>query len=324
MTDLLPAFGDSMKGALKHSAMRLCCAVAIVICLVVPLRAEQSVLVLKEDVPQYNATLQSIEDALSETTGEFSLVVVDVDTLDTELASSYTDRTSGPILSIGTEPSVFAAQTFPDRPLIYAMVLNPGRDELLALDDERVITGVSARVDPSSLIECVVRLNVGLETIGLVYTPDYFQQYVSDLRSAAAEVEIGMVALEVESKDEFVDRFNEVLNSGIDCFVILPDFDIYEPSTIEYVLINTFRRDVPCLGPSHAVVESGALWGLSIHPPSIGRQAVGMLIRYLAGEPVPPEYSKRNVFSFNPLTAESLGVRIGIADLDGTSAILPE
>jgi ABC-type uncharacterized transport system substrate-binding protein len=101
-----------------------------------------------------------------------------------------------------------------------------------------------------------------------------------------------------------------------DLLLALADPQIYNSSSIQNILLASFRAQVPMLAFSPAYVRAGALMAVYSTPAQIGQQA-GLIARgVLQGQPLGvPQYPLQFEVSVNEHVARSLGLKLDAGNL---------
>jgi ABC-type uncharacterized transport system substrate-binding protein len=113
--------------------------------------------------------------------------------------------------------------------------------------------------------------------------------------------------------DLFRDLQSALIDS--DVFLALADPQVFNSSTIQNILLTTFRARVPVVAFSPAYVRAGALLALYTTPEQTGRQAAELVLAALRGKPLPPSPVESVDFevSVNANVAKALGLSLDSA-----------
>ncbi len=128
----------------------------------------------------------------------------------------------------------------------------------------------------------------------------------------------GLRVTEAAIKDEqsIFPALKSVLEDA-DLLLAVPNPGVYNSSSIQNILLTSFRAKVPMLAFSPAYVRAGALLALHAAPAQIGLQAATLALAALGGKglPEPPVYSKDFQISVNEYVARSLGLTLDAESL---------
>jgi putative ABC transport system substrate-binding protein len=108
------------------------------------------------------------------------------------------------------------------------------------------------------------------------------------------------------------DAFKELWRQ-IDCFLIIPDSRVYSAKSVEYLLVEAFRKTIPVIGLSSSYTKAGALISFECDYEDLGEQAAEIALKILNGEdPAKIKYlgPKKINFSLNLLAAQRLDIKI--------------
>lgn len=147
----------------------------------------------------------------------------------------------------------------------------------------------------------------GARRVGVLVGPASAAQ-VEPLEAAAP----GQLELDIRRVDGAGDLFPTLdeLAGKVDALLLLPDATVVGRATLPSLLLQTYRRRLPVLGYSEALVQAGALLSLYATPAQVGAEA-GQLIRDLPSGPVrlpPPRYPREFSLRVNDSVARSLGL----------------
>ncbi len=145
--------------------------------------------------------------------------------------------------------------------------------------------------------------------VGVLWGADS-QSQEAMLESAAQSRGLKVVGVQVKSEEPVFNGLKKILDES-DLLLALADPQIYNSSSIQNILLASFRAQVPMLAISPAYVRAGALMAVYSTPAQIGQQA-GLLARgVLQGQPLGvPQYPLQFEVSVNEHVARSLGLTL--------------
>lgn len=129
------------------------------------------------------------------------------------------------------------------------------------------------------------------------------------LRSEAKAA--GLVAVIEKTSD--ADPLPELkqLLGHCDAVLAVPDQSIYNRSTIQSLLLTTYRHQVPLFGFSASYVKAGAIAAVYSSPAQIGQQAAEVIQRLVVERHLPPpQFSRYYSVGVNVQVARSLGLAV--------------
>ena len=270
------------------------------------------VLVLKQNIAQYNAVFHGARDHLLQLDRSFVIDTVDVVQKQAITSFSKLDEDYDIVVSIGTKAFAAATTHFPDKSHVFGMVLNVDEPRIteMSRNSGKPIIGVSILNEPEAYIDTAKQIQADVKKIGLLYFADDFDSYVTDFSNKAEKLGVSLVVEKLSKKKEFVKKFKKVLKSNIDSFLIMPDFSVYDPKSLEHVIVNTYNRRIPCIGPSESFVNSGALWAFNVLPENVGTQIGELIANGVTGSDKLITYYSPSSVSINMIVAENLEIDI--------------
>lgn len=209
------------------------------------------------------------------------------------------------VFTVGSAASKLAKEKIENIPILFCMVLDP--KAVVGLN----ITGVSMDIPARMKLENIKRVLPDVQKIGLIYSSKLTKQY-EEILQVSRESGFQIIGTEIASGKELHSALEE-MSSQIDCFLMIPDSEIYFPQSVKYLLLESLRNKFKVVGLSSFYTKAGALISFDCDYRDLGRQAGKIAFRILNGEnpndiePVPPEKIK---ISINLITAERLGVKI--------------
>ncbi|GAB1394359.1 ABC transporter substrate binding protein [Rhodocyclaceae bacterium] len=146
--------------------------------------------------------------------------------------------------------------------------------------------------------------------VGVLLGPQTRPQLLQIERQARLR-ELRLVpSLYVDSAERIYPALKEVLESA-DVLLALPDAVIYNSSSLQNILLASYRARVPLVAFSPTHVKAGALMAVYTTPDQVARQAAGMARGWLAGRSLPAAQTPREFdVVVNHHVANSLGLRI--------------
>ncbi len=101
------------------------------------------------------------------------------------------------------------------------------------------------------------------------------------------------------------------ITAEADLLLAEPDPLVFNGTTIQNILLTTYRASLPLVGFSPSSVDAGALLALYTTPTQVGIQAAEMAAAVLAGQNLPaPQWPHLFTVATNPHVARSLGLTL--------------
>ena len=253
----------------------LCCLAAGLPSLVYP--AEIAVL-KSADIAAYNQAVTGLKADLpgSTTVTEYDMQG-DV-TRGRKLARKIRASSAGTVIAVGLKAALVAKLEIVDVPVIYCMVLDPGKYDLASSN----MTGISLTIPVERQFDVMHDILPAAKQIGVLYDPEKTGQAVEDARRIAKALGLRLVERQVTSEKNLPEAVRDLLPQT-DALWLLPDSTILTEESLGFVLAAALDRNVPVIGFSSEFVRNGALIGLSVSAYDIGRQAAAMAKQIMKG-----------------------------------------
>jgi ABC-type uncharacterized transport system substrate-binding protein len=133
---------------------------------------------------------------------------------------------------------------------------------------------------------------------------------VIELRKAIAGSRLSLVENQLTSTDSLHSQLIGVLESS-DVLLTLPDAQIYNPSTMRNILLDSYQYKVPLIGISPSYVRAGALCAVFSNPEQLAVQAVSLTQQFVTDKTLPePQYPRDFDVHLNYQVARSMNVRV--------------
>ncbi|MEK7813387.1 MAG: ABC transporter substrate-binding protein, partial [Candidatus Desantisbacteria bacterium] len=209
------------------------------------------------------------------------------------------------ILTLGSNASRLVRQRITHTPVVCSMVLNP--EELAGSN----ITWVSLSIPAIMQLEEIKRLLPQVKKIGMIYSPSTLNIY-TEILQACKDSDCQLIARKISTGEDISKVLNDI-SREIDCFLMIPDTEIYFPKAVEYLLIEGLNEKFPVIGLSSYYTKAGALFSFECDYRDIGAQAGEIALKILDGQnpsDILPAKPRRVRFSLNLLTAKHIGIKI--------------
>lgn len=151
--------------------------------------------------------------------------------------------------------------------------------------------------------------------LSVLWGPDSMLS-ASQLKALASANGLSLRGARVTGTTGVFAGLNEILG-GSDVFLALADPLVFNGTSIQNILLATFRAEVPMVAFSPAYVRAGALMALYTSPAQAGSQAAELVANVLAGKGLPDHAIEPNDFEVgvNQHVARSLGLTLDGAAL---------
>ena len=182
------------------------------------------------------------------------------------------------------------------------------------------VTGVSLDVPMQRQFESFKSTVPSLKKVGLVYSSDLGAALVSEMKSASAKTGITLVEKKVASDADVPTAIRE-LKGQIDGLYLPPDRIVAKHDAFQFIALFTFENNLPFMAPTDRFVKKGALVALMIDYEEVGKQAGQIAKKIIGGTPgsaLPPEPPQVTILVLNQKTAETIGLNIPPALLQGS------
>lgn len=135
------------------------------------------------------------------------------------------------------------------------------------------------------------------------------RKYLGPLAQAAESMRLQLQVSLVENRDGLFDALQQVAARS-DVLLAWPDATVFNPQTIQSILLTTYRQRVPLLGFSTAYTKAGALASVHSSVPQMAAQTADLVRAALAGSLPAPQYPREFEVSLNRQVGRSLGIEL--------------
>ncbi|PIW09787.1 MAG: hypothetical protein COZ10_02340 [Comamonadaceae bacterium CG_4_10_14_3_um_filter_60_75] len=305
-----------MRRLLRH--LILCCLLGMALAASAQPLSAQVVLVSSESAPAYAETTRSLLDALQRS--GLSAGAVDVLSPD-ELTRRADAGRLGPArifvgLGVRATQSLLAVDV--NAPVLSTLIPRRSFEQLLRASGRKASDQLSAIYLDQSLRRQIALVRLALpqaQQIGVLLGPDSVAK-LPELRTQAQGAALLVRPAEVVSDQALFPALREVLD-GSDVFLALADPVVFNSTSIQNILLSSFRARVPMMAFSTAYVRAGASLALYSSPTQVGKQA-GLVVMaalrsgHLPEQPIEPDDFLVDV---NPNVTRALGLTLDGVEL---------
>ena len=217
------------------------------------------------------------------------------------------------LVAVGTGAANLLAAKDSRIPLI-ATLLPPSSFEQIVQASGRKPSAVFSAVylsQPFSRQLDLVRLALpDARRVGVLWGPES-QAQASALQAATQARGLQLVAAQIGPGESAYPPLQKLLEDA-DLLLALPNPQIYNSSSIQNILLSSYRSRVPFIGFSASYVQAGAVFAVYSTPAMIGRQTAVMARNLLQGRGLPaaPQYPLEFSVGVNEQVARSLGLKL--------------
>lgn len=271
-------------------------------------------IVSSERSPAYLEASEAVTSELARLTGDAQPQVLQVTVAD---LPAYRGSTPRLYIALGAEACGQLGRTPAAAPVLCALLPRASFERVLRDAGRRAGASLSAVYlnQPLGRQLDLVRLALPqARRVGVLWGPDS-QTSEAMLESAAQARGFRVVGVSVKPDEPVFNGLKKILD-GSDLLLALADPQVYNSSSIQNILLASFRAQVPMLAFSPAYVRAGALMAVYSTPAQIGQQA-GLIARgVLQGQPLGvPQYPLQFEVSVNEHVARSLGLKLDAGNL---------
>lgn len=220
-------------------------------------------------------------------------------------------------VALGTEAASALARRELQAPVLCALLPRISFDRVLRESDRRPSPQFSALYLDQPLTRQLDLVRLALpqvRRIGALFGPESKTQSVT-LEERTRARGLKLISAEVQAHEPVFQGLKKILDEA-DLLLALPDPQIYNSSSIQNILLASYRARVPMLAFSPAYVRAGALLAVYSTPAQISSQTAVMARGALQGKALPlPQYPQDFTVGVNEHVARSLGLTLDATTL---------
>ena len=176
------------------------------------------------------------------------------------------------VLAVGLKAALAAKLEILDIPVIMCMVLDP---EKYGLPTSNMV-GLSLTIPLEKHLKPLQRLAPQILRIGVLFDPQKTQGLKDQLEQDAKRLGLTLVAQEVHSEQE-VSGAQKYIEDTVDAVYLLPDSTVLTEHTLDFLISSTMKANIPLIGFSAGLVQSGAVTGVYFNYADLGRHAATLV-----------------------------------------------
>ncbi|MBM4053133.1 MAG: hypothetical protein FJ264_00375 [Planctomycetes bacterium] len=213
------------------------------------------------------------------------------------------------IFTTGILAASLAKEHFPETPIIFSMVINYERFNLVAPN----ISGIAAEASIEKQFRTLREILSDDLKIGVMYDPNKTGHIVSYAQDYLRNSNRALIAEKVLSPDEVPHAFENLKKKQMNALWLLPDSTIITHESLNTIFNLARENNIPVFCTSDALVKYGALFSVSADYFSAGLQAAEMadtIIKDPTGSSAGIVYPDNVKITVNKKLAEKYGVGI--------------
>lgn len=252
--------------------------------------AEARILVVTSStVLAYREALQGFTETMGE--GQGQLVIADLSDRDQQkkLPALIADRKPRVVVAIGSQAVELAAAA--PVAVIATMILD---SERRAAGAGNPLATVSLEVSFATVLLEVKRVVPAAARVGILRDPSRGGPSQAELGAQARRHGFTLEFADTPGPQRLLDSLVS-LSGRVDLVWCPPDGSLFNPTTIQPLVMASLRHRLPLIGFSESFVRAGAAVGVYPDFQDIGAQTAALAQRYLASQPVPPRETPRTV-----------------------------
>jgi putative ABC transport system substrate-binding protein len=219
------------------------------------------------------------------------------------------------LITIGSFATLTTSRYFPNKPIIFATVMNPSASGFISSMNRPGgnISGAALDVPPDIQFKYFQKVVGRIKTMGVIYSNET-ENLIRPAQIAAKQLGIELVARKIESERE-IPKALDSLCAVVDAFWTVADQKIFTQQSTQHIILQTLRHGIPLMGFSRALVEAGGLFTLDFDFKDIGRQTGEIAVKVFNGIhpskiPVSTPGAGIIYFKYNAKTAKLISLQI--------------
>ncbi len=262
-----------------------------------------------KDVAPYNQALNGFKSLIHTNISEY--LISDNAGENRKLIKTIIKKNPSLILTLGLNASLLVKDKISDIPIIYCMVMNPEKHDLINKKQNNFI-GIALNIPMEEQLNQLLKVLPGIKKLGVIYNPANSKKAISDSQEATEAKGISLIARKVNSKKNVPKAIREIVTK-IDALWLIADATVVTKESFNFLLLSALEQKLPIMAHSERFVQAGAL--LSIAPSyfDIGKQAAKYAVEIIENNTtiestlIKPDVIKLTI---NLKTAKKIGIHI--------------
>ncbi|MEE9443944.1 MAG: ABC transporter substrate-binding protein [candidate division Zixibacteria bacterium] len=281
-------------------------------------KAKKIAIICIDDDPSTQRTIRGLKKPLDRSDFEIlykNAILTGEQSADATLMNEISSFDPDLLITIGSFATLMTSRFFPNKPIIFATVMNPAASGFISSMNRPGgnISGAALDVPPDIQFKYFQKVVGRIKTMGVIYS-DETENLIRPAQIAAKQLGIELVALRIESERE-IPRTLDSLCAVVDAFWTVADQKIFTQQSTQHIILQTLRHRIPLMGFSRALVEAGGLFTLDFDFKDIGRQTGETAVKVLEGKhpskiPVSTPGAGVIYFKYNEKTAKLISLQI--------------
>ena len=228
--------------------------------------AEDVAVIVGQDYKAYSLALQGFKKTCSFSTEEYYMNGdLEEGKRIAELISSGSAKL---VFAIGNKAAQVAKLNIAELPIVFCLVINPGRYGLEDID----ICGVKLDIPVDKQLKYLRQISPEATRIGVIYDPENNAELIEYAKVAASERGFQIIAVSARTKAEVAEAIKR-LERRIDAFWMIPDSLIANSAVFQRLLLLSLSSKAVLICPSKVFVKNGGLFSLDVDYQDLGSQA---------------------------------------------------
>jgi len=183
------------------------------------------------------------------------------------------------VLAVGLKAALATKLEILDIPVIAFLVLDP---EKYGLPTSNMV-GLSLQIPFEKQLKPLRDLLPHISRIGVLFDPKKSQGLRDQLERSVRTLGLTFMSQEVHSEQEVSEALRS-LKDRVDALYLLPDSTVLTGNTLDFLISSTLEANIPSIGFSAGLVQSGAVTGVYLNYSDIGRHAATLVPRLLTDQ----------------------------------------
>jgi putative tryptophan/tyrosine transport system substrate-binding protein len=222
------------------------------------------------------------------------------------LSRRIKEMKNGLIFAVGKKSLDFAVREFSaDTPVVYAMVSDYKQN------NAQKVTGINLWISNEKKVVTLKEIFPDANKIGVIYSAS-FRKMAKGINRSIEKNGMKYYEVVIESDKDFVAAVKQILPK-IDYFLMVADNSVYYNVTIELLLLESIKYNVPVIGLNRSFTQSGAIMSMECDYFDMGLQGGQIAGRIINGESpnsIPIQVPRKVGISLNLAVAEKIGKKI--------------